>query len=111
MWNNKNPYYLRRSSDRIAQAVNYLNDSLEFLRRAVQELQPITCMLCPKEAVYNFKDRSVCEEHASDEIKNATKVETKPAEPKQPVEMNLPGANVKLTPVESPEKDKSENPK
>ena len=58
--------------DRINQAYNYMADAMEFLQRAVKELNPETCNLCPKEAVYFFGAAKTCDEHVSDEIRSAT---------------------------------------
>lgn len=71
---NKNPYYKSRSVDRIIQAMSYLNDAQEFLKRAANEIDPILCTLCPKEAVYFYGAAKACEEHVPDDIKNAKEV-------------------------------------
>lgn len=71
MDNNKNPYYQKRVIDRINQAGNYLNDAVEFLKRAVKELDPVICSMCPKEALYFYGNAKACEEHVPDEVKTA----------------------------------------
>lgn len=71
---NQNPYYLKRTTDRINQAYNYMADAMEFMKRAINELDPQICSLCPKEASYFYGGAKACEEHVPDDIKNATEV-------------------------------------
>jgi hypothetical protein len=76
----KQKYAVKRTVDRIDQALNYLRDAVEYLARAKQELSPNLCAVCAKEAGFNKNNQFWCAEHIPpDIIKPEDKVEIKEA--------------------------------
>lgn len=80
MSDDKQKYFIKRSADRIDQALNYLRDAVEYIARAKQEINPPVCATCQKEAGFNKNNQFWCAEHTPpDIIKPEDKVEIKEA--------------------------------